>query len=435
MRIALVVPDMSPIWENIQTNSLKKPEYRPPMGLLYIAACLASNGYTVSLWDNYSAEMPHEDLTSQIALWQPDVVGISSMTTNYQYAKKLVGDLRALLTNVFLVMGGVHPTLMPAKCLIECQGLDAIVLGEGEQTMSKLVLAIEAGANWRHLQGIAYKGACGPVIGDFSSPVNLVELPRPDWSLLDSSLYDWRGSTLNMEPVYTVMSSRGCPYRCSFCGKPPWQRVYRKRPVLDVIDEIEGLVKHQGAAAIYFREDNFTADRRFLGDFCLELLRRSSSVTWECETRVDTLDRRMVKLMFKAGCRGLWCGVESGSQKVLDGIGKGTTVEQSVHLYDVCHEIGIATGALFMIGLPGETEKDVWKSYELALRLSPQWCGFQAYVGIPGCTLYDRVLVDGLWVSNFDGILEIETKELSRNRIRELEEELNRRFSVDCRRC
>ena len=258
-------------------------------------------------------------------------------------------------------------------------------------------------------------------------------LPDPDWSLVDQRKYDRFGSNLEVDPVYVVTSSRGCAYRCAFCGTADWNKRYRTRSVKRVVREIEELVAVHGARGIYFREDNFTLNKRHVLEFCEGMLERGVPVVWECESRVNSLDRAMLTYMYEAGCRGIWCGVESGSQRVLDEIRKGTRVEDALEFYRNCEQIGIKTGALFMLGLPGETEADVWMSYRHAIELAPNWCAFQAYVAIPRCELYDRVVAEGLWIREWHGIDEVETRELTRERIRSLEKELNIRYARESR--
>jgi radical SAM superfamily enzyme YgiQ (UPF0313 family) len=427
---------MYPIWEIIDTDSLRKPEYRPPIGLMILGAVLNRAGHQIALWDNYLSEDTTDRLAEEIIAWQPQVVGISCLTTSFPGGAELSAILRKHLPKAFIAMGGHHPTLMPKDALLGAPDVDAIFVGEGEHTFPEVIQRWSESRPWSTVPGVLTRKN---LAGCWASPApisDLDALPPPDWALVDWKRYDVRGSTLDVEPVFIATASRGCAYQCAFCGMADWNRRYRSRSAERVVAEIESLVRLHGARGIYFREDNFTLNRARVRSFCDAMIARGVPAVWECESRVDSLDRDMLQLMHDAGCRGIWCGVESGSQRILDGISKGTTVEDARRFYKNCKELGIATGALFMIGLPGETEEDIWTSYEHALELSPtSWLGFQAYVAIPKCALYDRVVRERLWVREWHGIYEVQTRELSRQRIRELEKELNNKYAAESTLC
>ena len=228
----------------------------------------------------------------------------------------------------------------------------------------------------------------------------------------------------------TISSSRGCPYRCAFCASEFYfSKRYRCRSAASVLDEIERLIADYRIDGLYFREDCFTVNRARVVEICGEMVRRKIALPWECEARVDTLDPELLRMMYEAGCRGMWCGIESGSPRILDYLQKGITLEQVRNAYRWAHEAGIAVGAGFMVGLPGETMDDAFQSLRLAKELRPCWAYFQSYVGYPRSRIYDEVEREGLFVRNEGGIFDVQTRELRRTEIRALENYFQKDFS------
>jgi glycosyltransferase involved in cell wall biosynthesis len=230
--------------------------------------------------------------------------------------------------------------------------------------------------------------------------------------------------------VATISSSRGCPYRCAFCASEFYfSKRYRCRSATSVLGEIERLIADYRIDGLYFREDCFTVNRARVVEICGEMVRRKIALPWECEARVDTLDPELLRAMYEAGCRGMWCGIESGSPRILDYLQKGITLEQVRSAYRWAHEAGIAVGAGFMVGLPGETMEDAFRSLRLAKELRPCWAYFQSYVGYPRSRIYDEVEREGLFVRNEGGVFDVQTREMKRTEIRALENYFQKEFS------
>jgi len=158
------------------------------------------------------------------------------------------------------------------------------------------------------------------------------------------------------------------------------------------MDEIEKLIFTYGARGIYFREDNFTVDKKRVTSICEEITQRGLDISWVCESRVDLINRKILKTMHDAGCETIWFGMESGSQGILDHIKKDITIDQIEKASKLCKEIGIKFGTSFMIGIPGETLNDMEKTFELAKRIKPDFNWFNIFIGIPSSPLYDEVI-------------------------------------------
>jgi radical SAM superfamily enzyme YgiQ (UPF0313 family) len=202
---------------------------------------------------------------------------------------------------------------------------------------------------------------------------NLDELPMPAWDYFVHQPYNWGGDWFDGSPVFTMNTSRGCPFHCAFCSVGSiWGRKYTFFSAERLVADIDYLIKTYGARGIYFREDNFTVQRERTEQFCRLLLDKGMKITWACETRVDTLDRELVSLMRRAGLAAVYLGVESGSQGVLDRLHKGITVDQTRQAFAWCREFGVKTAASVIVGTPGETAQDLQQTLALISELSPR---------------------------------------------------------------
>ena len=191
-------------------------------------------------------------------------------------------------------------------------------------------------------------------------------------------------------------TSRGCPYACAFCSVGGiWGRRYTCFSAERVLRDVQELISRYGIRGVYFREDNFTINRERVVRFCEGLLSRSVSLKWACETRVDTLDRELVSLMALSGCRGLYLGIESGSERMLGQLGKGIHVEQIERAFAWCGEHGIGTLASCITGIPGDTKQDHQQTKTLLKRIQPTKTCMNPYTGLPGSRLYRDVLTAG----------------------------------------
>ena len=339
-------------------------EKLPPLGLAYLAAVLERDGIQCDIHDDYLLQWGNDRL-SRLAQGY-DIIGITGLT-----ATSLVAiDLADRLRHKFLICGGPHATLFPYQML---EHFDCVVKGEGEQVITDIVK--------NRIKGIV-EGIKTEVLDD---------LPMPARNKLPLDKYPHTNEFLTSKNVFSINSSRGCPYLCSFCSvRTIWGRAYRAFSPGRVADEIKGLIVHHGADGIYFREDNFTFDRSRVINICRCI--RPYEIEWVCESRVEHLDEELIRIMYDAGCRGMWFGTESGSNKVLKALHKGTDKEKAIETFQLCRKYGIKTGASFMLGLPMETRKDMYDTLNFANQLDSHWTWFNYYLGIPGSDLYNEVI-------------------------------------------
>jgi radical SAM superfamily enzyme YgiQ (UPF0313 family) len=398
---------------------------------MYIAAVVEREGYNVKIIDDYLEKLSQINLSKRILQYKPDIVGISIACTNF-YEGLRVAKLIKTISDAFVVIGGPHATLR-AKSFIEYPEVDAVVLGEGEYTLLEIIKRIEMDQSLEGCKGCYCKVNGKVIYNDLRERIkDLDSLPLPARHLVRNKSYPRTYSFGGIKrPVDTVSTSRGCPYNCTFCSsREIWGPLYRYRSAEDVVDEIELLIKKYGTRGIYFREDNFTLNKKRVINLCDELIKRNMKIEWECSSRVDLVDKELLKKMREAGCKFIWYGFESGSPKTLEIISKGITVEKSRKAAKITKEAGIGIGGSFMIGIPGETKKDVIKTYNFIKELALTRVSLAHFLGVPDCQLY-REIIKNKWYDSCDGeFFFVKLPNLSKEFLNEINIRLKRELPI-----
>jgi GT2 family glycosyltransferase/radical SAM superfamily enzyme YgiQ (UPF0313 family)/SAM-dependent methyltransferase len=364
-----------------QQSPFSTSEKRPPIGLGFLIAVLRDAGHKVFFLDNYLS--PGNFLeTDYLERHDIDFVGIYANTICFRDTRRMLHKLEYLRQTRRwrgkIMVGGPH-TSVALETIPSF--VDFVVQGEGEQAILDIV---EGRATERVLR-------CRRID-------NLDELPMPAWDYFVHQPYNWGGDWFDGSPVFTMNTSRGCPFHCAFCSVGSiWGRKYTCFSAERLVADIDYLIRTYGARGIYFREDNFTVQRERTEQFCRLLLDKGMKITWACETRVDTLDRELVSLMRRAGLAALYLGVESGSQGVLDRLHKGITVDQTRQAFAWCREFGVKTAASVIVGTPGETAQDLQQTQTLISELQPTVTWHNVFVGIPQSPLYQQALDEHLY--------------------------------------
>lgn len=403
----------------------------PPFNLMYPAAILDQRGIKVSIIDNTLLKLDSQKLVELIISKNPCLVGFSLMSPNFLEAKENIDILKTKL-NVPIVCGGPLCTIDANKVIAE-KNIDFVVRGEGEFALLELYLAYFSSKRFKKIRGLVFKSrgkvAYGPGPEDIK---DLDSLPFPARHLINLNDY-MRGRTnyVPTEPTDYIMTSRGCPYDCSFCASVILcHRKYRYRSTKSVIEEMEMLMKTYGTKGLHFREDNFTANRQRVIILCDEMIKRNLGLKWQCESRVDLLDEELVKKMAQAGCTGMWFGIESGSQKILDSMKKNITIEQMYRAVNLCRKYKMKVGASFIVGYPGETKEDIRKTFELAKKLKFDTSFFNHFRGFPGSSVYEQIKKEKLYSSQWADILFIKTPEFDVEEIYDMVEWFNSYFRM-----
>lgn len=402
-----------------------------PLGLGYIAAVLEKRR-DVKVIDVGAERLNDDSLRKTILKMNPEIVGITSDTLAFQRAVEIATIVKQIDKKIIVVIGGVHSNALPTYPLkFDC--FDISVYGEGERTAVELWDRIDKGKSYEDVKGICFRGKDGIVVNPKRELIeNLDELPFPARHLFPMDKYS-SDIHLAARPTYSIGTSRGCPFSCAFCScNVAFGRKCRFRSPKNVVDEIELLINQYKVKGIYFREDLFTVNKQRVIDICDEIGKRGLHFSWECESRVDTIDEEMLRVMKKAGCELIWYGVESGSQRILDYLNKQITLSQVRKAFDICHKVGIKTGASFMIGIPGETIDEIQESIDLAEELKPkfEWAHFNVFTAFPTSPLYEFVKENRLYEKEVNhGILITKTDEFNRKLLEEIGEYANARIN------
>lgn len=392
MRVMLIRPPAkhtveSEVPEAVAAENLSYP----PLALMAIAQFLKDHSaHEVTILDAQLDDLDYDVLESKIAEWRPDVVGVTAFTV------QLVDVLKTVLTAKkagarYVVVGGPHVSDFPREC-VGLPGVDAVVKGEGQKPMKDLCDIWAAGGTPRGLPGVMAHPDDPIPQDDVYFSNNLDDYPIIDRRLVDYTRYY---DVMGQGGVFTTLiSSRGCPYRCSFCNTP--RHRYRVMSPGRVCDEIEHCLS-LGIKEFYFVDDTFNITNQRVIDLCDEILRRKLELSWTVRFRVKGVNRELLTKMKAAGCSRIQFGVEQGTEEGLLRLKKDVTVREIESAFKLCREVGIRTVAYFMIGTPTErSREDVMDTIDYSIRLDPDFVMFNVLTPFPGTTLYDEGLRDGV---------------------------------------
>ena len=391
----------------------------PPIGLMYIAAVLENNGFDVAILDNNLLELSEQQLSKRIKGENPDLVGISLDCIRLYPSLAIANSVKTIFQDqVPVVMGGPHVNVRYGR-VIQYPDVDFVVYGEGEYTMLELCEAIAKNKPKDSIRGLGFK-ANGKIRINPPRPLieNLDELPFPALHLVPVTKYPRKGEFCGNIPIGQVSTSRGCPFNCAFCSNTyVWGRKYRYRSAENVLEEIKIHVEKYGAKGIYFREDCLTINRKRVINICEGIKKEGLDIKLDCESRVDTVDRELLKNMREAGCENIWFGVESGNQKTLDMMNKGITLEQTRKAFELCKEVGIKTGASIMLGIPYETIEDMKRTIHFAKEINATYIMTNIFIGIPISKMYYEIIENDWIESTYGDILFVKTDNFDREEI------------------
>ncbi len=369
------------------------PYSSPPLGLVYIAASMRKAGLKMELFDG--TFRTKEDFMKKVKSYRPDIIAFTIMTRNLRDVKELIKQIREFDRNIKTVAGGPHPSVMPED-MMNNYDIDIVVVGEGELTMVELVKALENRNPLETVKGIYYKENGAIKTTGCREPIeNLDALPFPARDLLDMKKYlgasIGRSSWTVPRPSTTIITSRGCPYSCTFCAaRLIHGKKVRKRSPENIVDEIEELVTRYKIRGLWINDDSFTVDKKWVMGIMYGMKERGIELGFGCNTRVNLVSAELLKEMKKGGCRFISFGVESGSQYVLDKyLKKRISLNQVERAFRLASRAGIVTQATFMVGTPGETIHDIHQSLLFAKRIKPDSIQVAITTPLPGTEIID----------------------------------------------
>ncbi len=376
----------------------------PPLGLGYIASSLRNAGFDPKLLDCTFLE--RDEALGKAKEIDADVVGIYSMVTMLEDSLNFARALRE--QSDLLIAGGPLPSCSPELFLND---FDVVVIGEGEQTVSELLMAYENGFNIgsvSSVKGVAFKERVdtAKLTTELTTKLNTkftAKLtPKREFIRdLDAIAFPARDLFPNKDYIdywnrrfghstTTVMTSRGCPFNCEFCSNAVFGVSYRERSSGNILDEVEEALS-LGYDRIHFADDVFTLNRKRMLQTCDEILSRGLEFNWECLGRVDSIDRPTAEAMKAAGCDRIFFGVESGVDSILRLMNKNINIKAAGDAVKAAKSAGLKTGAFFILGYPGETDDTVLETIRFATSLPLDYLSFTMPYPLPGTALHERI--------------------------------------------
>lgn len=366
-----------------------------PLSLGCLAGYLHSKGISAEIYDEQIEPLDDRTLEKLIREMDFGIVGISSTTMHIARTMNIAERVKRISKDVKIVLGGVHPTVLPAECLRN-EFVDFVVRQEGEITLYELMRSLVSRASLQDIQGMSFKDN-GNLVHTPPRPLieNLDLLPPFPYHLFKENQDRYR---------FQVLSSRGCPYRCIFCSARSVTgykvRFYSPERV---VSEIEYIVNEFKKSKIAFADDTFTFNKNHVKGICDLLVRKGlhQKIPLYCAARGDTVDKDLLETMKDAGFRGLYFGIEAGTDRLMKTIQKGETVEDNVKAVRLAHDVGLKVRGTFLLGLPTETREDSWKTINLARKLPLNFASFSIATPFPGTKLAEIAKEDGFQSTDF----------------------------------
>ncbi len=388
-----------------------------PMGLVCLASAVRQRGHDVQIFDgekgdevkivNYLGAKKSYQLyldaldTPEHPAWkkieqlirdqEPQLLGLSCSTVKFDSTLRIAEIAKKINPDLPVVMGGVHPTVMPEQAL-KPGLIDFVIRGEGETTFTELVDAISGQGDFGKIDGLSYIKD-GKIIHNKKRDyiINLDSLPQLDRSLLaDVSQYD-------SEDMGLMMGSRGCPFECTYCASNNmWSRRVRYRSADNILAEMQAVHKKYGTTQFSFEDDSFTSNKKLITEFCEKKIAAGFNVKWSAITRINLLTDELISIMKKAGLNHIRVGIESGSDKILKDTKKGMSVESYRSGAQLIRKHKIYWSAYFMLGLPSETREDILATIDLMKEIQPDYCTVSIFTPYPGTEIFEDLLKDGL---------------------------------------
>jgi len=408
--LRIVLMTMPTVWEQDQHDFMNTRRFPfkwlkikplvnvvPSPSLLYLAPFLIEDGHEVTYLEGLFHSLEKTiDIIREI---DPGIIGVTLTSVDWENSRWMLNDLKKTFPEVLIVAGGIHPTLWKEKCFEECSGIDVITIGEGEHTMRELACCVGKGTSFEKVKGLIIKTDRGLVeTDDRAVSEDIDSLPFPSHELADISSYIPSPTFYKSLPHANIIGARGCPYQCIFCHT---DRHVRMRSASNITDEIEILYKEHGVTDIAFWDDTFTLSKDRAMKFCREMIERNIKVDWAVNARVDSIDRELLEEMKKAGCWRVLYGIESGVQKNLDTLRKGTTIQQIRRAVELTSDVGIEAYGTFMFGIPGETFEEGLQTIEFACSIPLDYAVFVNLTPLPGTEVYEKLLAGSITPAKF----------------------------------
>ena len=391
MKILLISPPTKSVVKEVLSTTA------PPSGLAYLAS-MVKEEHDVKIVDSLIENLNFGKVEQIIRKFYPDLVGITATTSMMPDAYKIAKIAKNIDKNIKVAIGGPHVTFLPEKTIGECPCIDFVVRGEGEITFKELVDYMTGRKNTKEIKGLTYKQN-GSIRSNPPRELikNLDEIPLPSYDLLPMDKYNADGIKFG-----TIMTSRGCPFNCIFCSSSlQFGKRWRAHSVERVMKEINILHNEYGIREIEFLDDTFTLNKKRAILIAENIKKEGMDIRWTASSRVNTFSKEVAKSMKRGGCHTVYFGIESGSQKTLDFIGKGITLQQSLKAVRDAHDADLTSLGSFIIGFPDESRDDVKNTIKFSKKVGVNLAQFTVATPYPGTRLWNIALKRNL-ITSFD---------------------------------
>lgn len=362
----------------------------PPLPIIYVATILKKDGFSVDVLDAQGEGLTLADVEKMIVNY--DVVFLISATMSYAEDAEVLECLKKKNPRLKTIVFGSHATFLPHEAL-KRNSVDIIVRKESEYVIRDLVRALRNGGDeWKKVPGIGFRQDGQVIINqDYPYIDNLDELPIPDRSFLSKNVF-YYNPIVKYSEWTTALSSRGCPSRCTFCTSPSYYGPkYRARSAQNVFEEMLYL-RDLGFKEIFYRDESFTIDKKRVFDICTRFIDAKVNVSWICSVKASTASFDMLNAMKEAGCRLIRIGVESGVQEILNNVKKDVKIGQVEDTFRWARQLKIDTHAHMMLGMPGETDETIKKTFAFINKIQPSTITYGIMTPYPGTEIYRQVL-------------------------------------------
>jgi anaerobic magnesium-protoporphyrin IX monomethyl ester cyclase len=374
-----------------------------PIGILSIAAYLIREGHDVQVHDCRGpvSRIGSSAVMSHVSSYKPDIVGFTAVTSGFLNAYRLAGEIRRTAPHITIVFGGVHVSALRGKILQSFPAIDCVVTGEGEKAMVELAAA----ARPETIQGLVYRE--GSEIKDNGLRTDLCELdslPFPAYHKLEGFPDRFEGALFNYPkaPSATIISSRGCPYQCSYCDRSVYRRSFRYNSAEYLYEHMVFLKKNFGIRHVFFYDDLFTFNRERIEKFCGLLRKKPLAMTFNCAVRVGHADDQLLKMLKTSGCWMVSLGIESGAPEILARHKTKVDFNEMKTTVKRIQKAGIRAKGLFMMGLPGETEETIKATADFITGLELDDMNMTKFTPFPGSPLYQTIHDEGTFKEDWN---------------------------------
>ena len=374
--------------EDSKEQEIMKPY--PTLGLMYVSAFLNEKNVAHELFDTTFSST--EIFQSKVLETKPDLIAIYTNLMTKVKVIQLIQFIRDTpeLGETNIVLGGPDLTYNIDNYLNS--GADYLVIGEGEQTLYELIKALEAKKALINIEGLAFIQDGEVITTKARSKLkDLGELPLPNRAGFPIRKYLKTWKDYHGESALNISTQRGCPYTCKWCSTAVYGQSYRRRPVKKVVEELRILVQEYNPDTFWFVDDVFTVSHKWLEEFHSEILKSGLKIKYECITRAERMNEKVIQWLKESGCIRVWIGAESGSQKIIDAMDRRVDVNQVKEMLIKTRESGIETGTFIMLGYPGETREDIEITAKYLEEALPDQFTITKSYPIKGTRLYDEI--------------------------------------------